>query len=116
MPLKPGPISTTFSGLWSFDWEEVSIRHSIVSVSGTGNSADSLDCDLIPQLTLVPVSTAVQVSWPTNASGFTLQSATTLANGGDWQDSSLISTIVGDQNVVSAGTTGSAGFFRLHKP
>jgi hypothetical protein len=43
-------------------------------------------------------------------------SASTLANGGDRQDSSLTPTVLGDQNLLTVDTTGSAGFFRLHKP
>ena len=42
--------------------------------------------------------------------------ATTLATGGNWQDSSLKATVVGDQNVVTVDTTTTTvptGFFRL---
>ena len=72
--------------------------------------------NVLPQLTLVLSSSTVLLSWPTNASGFVLQSATTLANGGDWQDCSLPATVVGDQNVVTVDTTvptAPTGFFRL---
>jgi hypothetical protein len=66
-----------------------------------------------PTLTASKSGSSLSLSWPTNASGFVLQSATTLANGGDWQDSSLKATVVGDQNVVSVDTTAPTGFFRL---
>jgi uncharacterized repeat protein (TIGR03803 family) len=69
-----------------------------------------------PLLTLIASGPNVILTWPTNATGFVLQSASTLANGGDWQDSSLTLTIVGDQNVVPVDTSAPAGFFRLHKP
>ncbi len=69
-----------------------------------------------PQLAIAPSGGTLQLSWPTSATGFVLQSATTLANGGDWQDSSLTPATVGDQNMVSVETTNTASFFRLHKP
>jgi hypothetical protein len=49
-------------------------------------------------------------------SDFMIHSATTLSNGGDWQDANLTQTIVVDQNVVTVTPSGPAGFFRLHKP
>ena len=54
--------------------------------------------------------------WSTNATGYLLQSATTLANGGDWQDSGLTPTVSNGQNVIAIGTTNTAGFFRLRQP
>ena len=38
-----------------------------------------------PQLSGTPSSGELRLSWPTNTINFVLQSATTLANGGDWQ-------------------------------
>jgi hypothetical protein len=57
------------------------------------------------------------VTWPSAAIGFQLQSATTLADGGDWGDIDESPALQGDQHAVavdreSAGTR----FFRLHKP
>jgi hypothetical protein len=76
----------------------------------------SVVLDTPPQLTIIRSAANVILSWPTNATGFVLQSATTLANGGDWQDSSLIPTIVGDQKVVTLNPTVASGFFRLRGP
>ncbi len=45
-----------------------------------------------------------------------LQSATTLANGGDWQDSLLSATDTNGQKVVPLTPTGARGFFRLRGP
>ena len=50
------------------------------------------------------------------ATRFVLQSATTLTNGGDWQDSSLAPAIVGNQKIVTVDTSNTAGFFRLRGP
>ncbi|MCX6921879.1 MAG: hypothetical protein NT154_01480 [Verrucomicrobia bacterium] len=72
-----------------------------------------------PELKLTASGANIVLTWPTNATGFTLQSATALANGGDWQDSTLKVTVVGDQNVVTVDTTAPtapAAFFRLRGP
>ena len=58
----------------------------------------------------------VILSWPTNATGFVLQSATTLTNGGDWQDSLVSATETNGQKVVPLTPAGARGFFRLHQP
>ena len=39
-----------------------------------------------PQLAIIRSGPNLVLSWPTDATGFVLESATTLANGGDWQD------------------------------
>ena len=44
------------------------------------------------------------------------QPVTTLASGGDWQDSSLTPTVTGGQKVITTETTNITGFFRLHAP
>jgi len=66
---------------------------------------------------LLPVLLAgLSLQWLTNYPGYVLQTATTLANGGDWQDSTAIPTQTNGQNVVTMLTSGSAGFFRLCGP
>ena len=70
----------------------------------------------LPQLALISSGPNLILSWPTNASDFVIQFATTLANGGDWQDSTAIPTQTNGQNVVTMLTSGSAGFFRLCGP
>ncbi|MCC6822718.1 MAG: hypothetical protein IT579_18470 [Verrucomicrobia subdivision 3 bacterium] len=58
----------------------------------------------------------LQVSWPTNATGFVLQSATTLSNGGDWQDFPTQPTEINGQKFVTIAPAGPSGFFRLRGP
>ena len=72
--------------------------------------------DSPPRLTTGLSHGSLEIKWSTNAAGFILQSATTLVNGGDWQDSNLTPTVVGDQNAITIGTTTAAALFRLHKP
>ena len=70
-----------------------------------------------PQLSCSHGGGRMLLSWPTNAAtGFVLQSASTLTNGGGWQNSSLTPTITNGQNVVSVTPTSPAAFFRLRQP
>ncbi len=86
-------------------------------LDGWGLALDNISIEPVnPQLTIVLSAPNVILSWPTNATGFVLQSATTLANGGDWQDSLLSATETNGQQVVPLTLTGARGFFRLHQP
>jgi len=70
-----------------------------------------------PVITTISASIGtVTLSWPASATGFVLQSASTLANGGDWQDSSLTPTIANGQKSVTVPPNGPRGFFRLRGP
>jgi hypothetical protein len=57
----------------------------------------------------------LQLAWPTNIAGFTLQTATALSNGTSWQNSSLTPSVTDGQNVVTVNPTSPAAFFRLKK-
>ena len=71
---------------------------------------------LPPQLTIllsgVPPS-GIVLTWPTNATGFTLQSTTNLASPVVWSTNSPAPVVIGDQNVVTNPITGPQQFFRL---
>ena len=66
-----------------------------------------------PSLSTSFSGTTLSVSWPATATSFVLQSATTLANGGDWQNANLTPTETNGQKVVSVSTTNARGFFRF---
>jgi hypothetical protein len=67
-------------------------------------------------LSAIQNGSALSFAWSTNLTGSILQSATTLTNGGDWQDSSLIPIVTNGQNTVTMNPTSPAAFFRLHQP
>lgn len=58
----------------------------------------------------------LELKWSTNAAGYILQSAITLANGGNWQDANLTPTEINGQNVITVDATNAVGFFRLRQP
>lgn len=63
-------------------------------------------------LTMIPSGANVILTWPTNATDFTLQSTTNLASA-IWTSSSLAPIVVNGQNVVTNPITGAQQFFRL---
>ncbi len=70
----------------------------------------------LPQLTIVRSEANVILTWPASATGFVLQSANTLSNGGDWQDFPTPLIEINGQKVITVGMTNTAGFFRLRGP
>lgn len=75
----------------------------------------SLGTATLPQLQIAQVSSSILLAWPGDATGYILQSAHVLVNGGDWQDSALIPNQTNGQNVVSLSTSSAASFFRLRR-
>lgn len=102
-------------------------RYAITAFSGTvvisgGNFAGFSTGDVYgafitaaPQLTILPTATSVIVSWPTNNSGFTLQSTTNLALPVVWITNSPAPVVVGGQNTVTNATSGFQKYYRLIK-
>jgi uncharacterized repeat protein (TIGR03803 family) len=82
---------------------------------GWGNGA-VFSCLMPPRLSLIPAGPNLRVAWPTNFVSYVLQTATTLANGGDWQDSTATPTQTNGQNIITVEATGPTGFFRLRGP
>jgi uncharacterized repeat protein (TIGR03803 family) len=66
-----------------------------------------------PQLSLTPSGPNVVLTWPTNATGFTLQSTTNLGSSALWTTNTPPAVVVNDQNVVTNPITGTKQFFRL---
>ena len=56
------------------------------------------------------------LSWPTNATGYSLQSATSLGTAAVWGTVSPPPVVVGGQNVVTTLVSGPRRFFRLMHP
>jgi uncharacterized repeat protein (TIGR03803 family) len=65
-----------------------------------------------PQLAIVPSAAAFVLAWPTNPTGFTLQSTTNLGSP-VWTTNSSVPVVVNGQNTVTNPITGSQQFFRL---
>ncbi len=66
-----------------------------------------------PHLTIIRSGINVILAWPTNATGFTLQSATNLISTATWTTVSPVPVIVNGQNTVTNAITGRPAFYRL---
>lgn len=66
----------------------------------------------LPRLTIIPFGSSVILTWPTNAAGFALQSATNLVSAA-WDVVSPGPVIVNGSNTVLNPISGSQQFFRL---
>jgi uncharacterized repeat protein (TIGR03803 family) len=66
-----------------------------------------------PQLTITPAGANVILSWPTGATGFNLEFATSLVQPVVWQLNSTAPLVVSGQNIVTIPMSGSQMFFRL---
>ena len=90
-----------------------------MDLNGNVSATNSVTFDYVgsapppPQLAIVRSGTNVIVSWPTNATGFTLLSTTNLASSPIWSTNSPAPIIVNTNNTVTNGITGARMFYRL---
>ena len=68
-----------------------------------------------PQLAIIPSEANVILTWPTNAAGFTLQSATELGSSAVWTTNSPGPVVVNGQNAITNPISGTKQFFRLSR-
>jgi len=66
-----------------------------------------------PQLTILHSGANLILTWPTNATGFTLQSTTNLAPPAVWTTNFPAPVVITGQNTVTNPITGSQKFYRL---
>jgi hypothetical protein len=66
-----------------------------------------------PQLAIVHSGTNVIVTWPTNFTGYTLQSTTNLVSPADWITNTPLPVIVNTNNAVTDSISGARKFYRL---
>jgi len=75
----------------------------------------SLGAVSAPQLSVIRSAAAIILTWPTNATGFTLQSTTNLGSPAAWITNSPAPVVVNGQNTVTNATSGTRKFYRLIK-
>jgi hypothetical protein len=73
------------------------------------------NASLTPTLTIIPSGTNVLLEWPTNATGYTLQSATNLTSS-VWSTTLPAPVVLNTNEVVTNGISGPARFYRLSNP
>jgi uncharacterized repeat protein (TIGR03803 family) len=73
----------------------------------------SLGAVSAPQLAILHSGTNVIVTWPTNATGYTLQSTTNLAPPAVWTTVSPAPVVINTNNVVTNAISGKTMFYQL---
>ncbi len=68
-----------------------------------------------PQRTVSPSGAYVILAWPTNASGFSLQSTTNLVSPAAWTTVSPEPVVLNGQNTVTNPVSGTQQFYRLSR-
>jgi hypothetical protein len=86
---------------------------------GTIFVADNMSVTLAPvppALHIACLTNQVQIAWPTNASGFTLQANTNLFYTNSWDSVTNAPEVNGDQNTVTLPVEAAPSFYRLKRP
>jgi len=69
-----------------------------------------------PQLTIIHAGANVILTWPTNATGFTLQTTTNLSSSAVWTSVSPPPILVNGLYTVTNPISGTKRFYRLASP
>jgi uncharacterized repeat protein (TIGR03803 family) len=83
---------------------------------GEGEAGTVFRLTVEPQLTIISSGANVILTWPTNATGFTLESTLNLGAASVWNPVSPLPVAVNRQNVVTNPITGTQQFYRLSSP
>jgi hypothetical protein len=68
---------------------------------------------LPPQLTITPSGANVVLTWPADATGFTLVFATNLVSPTVWQTNATVPVVISGQNIVTNPVSGPQQSYRL---
>jgi len=68
---------------------------------------------ILPMLTLTGAGTNILLMWPTNATGFALQSTADLVSQSSWSSVFPLPVVIGTNNVVTNSILGTSRFYRL---
>ena len=82
------------------------------TAGGSSGNGTVFSIFIQPQLTIIPSGQSVILTWPTNYTGFTLQSTTNLVSP-VWTTNSPAPVVVNGQNTVTNPISGTQQFYRL---
>jgi sugar lactone lactonase YvrE len=85
-------------------------------VADSGNNTIRLNRFVPPLLEVSLLPNQAILYWPVSASGFVVETASTLAPGAVWSSATNGLTLSGDNYTLPININGPAGFYRLRKP
>jgi uncharacterized repeat protein (TIGR03803 family) len=89
------------------------IVYGTASRGGSTGNGTIFSISLAPQLRIVPSGSSVVLAWPTNFTGFTLQTTTSLDASAIWTTNLPAPVVVNGQNTVIKPIAASQEYFRL---
>ncbi len=89
------------------------VLYGVAYAGGSSGDGTVFSIAIPPQLTIVPLADTVVLRWPTNATGFALQSATNLVSP-VWTPVSPDPVVLKGENTVTNPISGTQQFYRLN--
>jgi hypothetical protein len=86
-----------------------------VAVGANGTILTSGETAIPPRLSITRSGANAVVAWPTDTTGFVLETTTDMAAQQGWSAMTATPTIVNSQNTITDTISGSARFYRLRK-
>jgi hypothetical protein len=101
-------------GIWNYEYPGSSDYLAMVNTNGTLRPVCSViqGWSYTAALNIQVSGANVVLTWPTNATGFTLEFATNLASS-VWNTNSAPTIVIGGQNTVTNPISGTQMFYRL---
>jgi hypothetical protein len=116
-PVNPTATANFSSGAWSGNIAALQAGTNMIlqanaDVAHSGASSPFTVLNT-PKLAIATSSNSIVLSWPTAASGFSLEQGSTLSN---WSAAPVTNFVIGDHYIVTNTIGTDPAFFRLRKP
>ncbi|HXJ75052.1 MAG TPA: DUF4082 domain-containing protein, partial [Candidatus Dormibacteraeota bacterium] len=121
LPLQPVTSANFVGGTWTGDLTVLQGATDVVlhADAGGGRAGESNPFTVMPapapRLAISRVGDAVVLSWPAEATRYTLETAASLSNSPVWFPAGLAPVVTGDRRMVTNSLSGPGLFFRLNR-
>ncbi|HXI51654.1 MAG TPA: Calx-beta domain-containing protein, partial [Candidatus Saccharimonadales bacterium] len=121
LPLQPVTSANFVGGTWTGDLTVLQGATDVVlhADAGGGRVGESNPFTVMPapapRLAISRVGDAVVLSWPAEATRYTLETAASLSNSPVWFPAGLAPVVTGDRRMVTNSLSGPGLFFRLNR-
>ena len=118
--VNPASTGTFTNGVWSGNITVLQAGSNVILQASAGAGYGSsnpfnVQSGALPTLTITPVGGSVVISWPVAATGFNLEQTASLTLG-SWTIITNSPAVVGSTKIITNTPTGTAMYYRLHKP
>jgi len=118
--VNPASTGTFTNGVWSGNITVLQAGSNVILQASAGAGYGSsnpfnVQSGALPTLTITPAGGSVVISWPVAATGFNLEQTASLTLG-SWTIITNSPAVVGSTKIITNTPTGTAMYYRLHKP